>query len=399
MSEIIAVFNAGSSSIKFAAYWAPGDGTFRRGLSGVVENVATRPRLQITHPPLSTAARHVAPPVFREAGIECVLPPLLEWLKGLPVVARVLAVGHRVVHGGGRFTTPVLVNEQVIADLETYTPLAPLHEGPNIAAIKAMLRIAPELPQVACFDTAFHASQTPLATRFALPRELTGKGVRRYGFHGLSYEYIAESLPQHLGDRAEGRVVVAHLGSGASLCAMRERRSVATTMGFSALDGLMMATRCGALDAGVVLYLIRECGMDVDELTDLLYYKSGLLGVSGLSGDMRVLLESRDPHAREAIELFVYRIVRELGGLAAALGGLDALVFTGGIGENAAPVRERVCRGAAWLGVELDEAANARGGPRISTAASRCSAWVIPTNEELMIARETYRLVSRDRGA
>jgi acetate kinase len=393
MSEIVAVFNAGSSSVKFALYRAARGGALERTLAGAVENVAKRPELKLKQP-LAQPQRAAEPPAFGASGIDHVLPPLLEWLIALQSGERLLAVGHRVVHGGGRFCAPVVVTHDVISRLESYTPLAPLHEGPNIAAMKALLGIAPGLPQVACFDTAFHATLPASAIRLALPRAYHDQGIRRYGFHGLSYEFIAENLPHYLGEAAEGRIVVAHLGSGASLCALKQRRSVATTMGFSALDGLMMATRCGALDAGVILYLIRERDMDVEELTDLLYYESGLLGVSGLSADMRVLLASPDQHAREAIELFVYRVVHELGGLAAVLGGLDALVFTGGIGENAAPVREEVCRGAAWLGVELDAAANAHDGPLISTAASRASAWVIPANEELMIARETWRLVT-----
>jgi acetate kinase len=268
-----------------------------------------------------------------------------------------------------------------------------LHQPHNLAAIKAVAQMAPELPQVACFDTAFHRAQPPLAQAFGLPRRYTEEGVRRYGFHGLSYEYVASVLPTMDRRAAKGRSVIAHLGNGASMCAMRTGRSVATTMSFTALDGLAMGTRCGAMDPGVLLYLIERHGMDGRVLEKLLYQESGLLGVSGISSDMRALLASSDPRATEAVDLFVYRIGRELGSLAAALGGLDALVFTGGIGENAVSIRARVCRGASWLGVELDEEANAKGGPCISRAGSRATAWVIPTNEELMIARHTRRLL------
>ena len=274
-------------------------------------------------------------------------------------------------------------------------PLAPLHQPHNLAPIRALFERAPEIPQVACFDTAAHRSNPLLAQMFALPKELTDAGIRRYGFHGLSYEYIASVLPQFDERAARGRAVVLHLGNGASMCALQAGRSVTSTMGFTAVDGLPMGTRCGALDPGVILYLMDERGMNARAVEKLLYHQSGLLGVSGVSSDMRALLESSEPDARLAVDLFVYRIGRELGSLAAALGGLDAIVFTGGIGEHAAPVRERVCRQAAWLGVELDEATNAKHGPRISTATSRTAAWAIPTNEELMIARHTRDLLAK----
>ena len=286
------------------------------------------------------------------------------------------------------------MNPGVIEDLERLAPLAPLHQSHNLAAIKALTKLHPKLLQVACFDTAFHCTQPQVATAYALPRALTEAGIRRYGFHGLSYEYIASVLPEYAGQAAEGKVVVAHLGQGASMCAMEARRSVATTMGFTGLDGLPMGHRCGTLDPGVVLYLMVEKGMNVVTITDLLYNRSGLLGVSGLSDDMRTLLASNDPHAEEAIQLFVYWIGRELGSLAAALGGLDALVFTGGIGEHAAAVREQVCKHAAWLGITLEIHANAIGGPCITSAESRVTAWVIPTDEDLMIARHTARLIT-----
>jgi acetate kinase len=282
----------------------------------------------------------------------------------------------------------------VLAALEKYVPLAPLHQPHNLAPIRAIAERQPELAQVACFDTAFHRGQPPVAQAFALPKSITDRGVVRYGFHGLSYEYIASVLPEHDAKAAAGRVVVLHLGNGASMCAMQGGQSVASTMGFTAADGLPMGTRCGSLDPGVVLYLIDELGMDARAIEKLIYQQSGLLGVSGISSDMRTLLASDAPGAKAAIDLYVYRIGRELGSLVAAMGGLDAMVFTAGVGENSAVLRERVCRDAAWLGVACDSAANARNTGRISTAASRVSAWVIPTNEELMIARHTRTLLA-----
>jgi acetate kinase len=306
-----------------------------------------------------------------------------------------MGVGHRVVHGGERFSAPVLVDAAILDQIEQLVPLAPLHQPHNVAAIRAVGRVRPEVAQVACFDTAFHRTQPPIAQLYALPRDLSAEGIKRYGFHGLSYEHIASVLPGLAGDAARGRVVAAHLGNGCSLCAMRNGASVATTMGFTALDGLPMGTRCGAIDPGVILHLLAERHMSVGEVTDLLYHRSGLLGVSGIGNDMRVLLASPAPEAAEAIDLFVYRIGRELGSLAAALGGLDTLVFTGGIGEHAAPVRARVCEDAAWLGVRLDADANRAHGPRISAANSAVSVWVIPANEEWMIARHTLACIGR----
>jgi acetate kinase len=306
-------------------------------------------------------------------------------------------VGHRVVHGGATYSQPVLIDSHVMAVLESLIPLAPLHEPHHIAAIRAISAMYPEVPQIACFDTAFHRSQPALAQEFAIPRELTAKGVRRYGFHGLSYEYIVSLLPEVMPDCAKGKLVVAHLGNGASMCAIDRGQSVAATMGFTAIDGLPMGTRTGALDPGVILYLLQHEGMDAKAIEQLIYQRSGLLGVSGISSDMRALLASDAPSAKEAVDLFVYRIGRELGSLAAALGGLDALVFTAGIGEHAPEIRARACREAHWLGITLDEEANAKGGPRISNPGSRVSAWVIPTDENLMIARHTRRLVDKER--
>jgi acetate kinase len=302
-------------------------------------------------------------------------------------------IGHRVVHGGLKYAVPTRMDREVLQDLQQFVPLAPLHQPHNLTPIRLMFERQPELPQVACFDTAFHRSQPELAQMFALPKELHDEGVRRYGFHGLSYEYIASSLPQFDPAAANGRTVVCHLGNGASMCALSGGRSVASTMGFTAVDGLPMGTRCGALDPGVILYLMDQRGMDARAIEKLIYSQSGLLGVSGVSSDMRTLLASDEPRAKLAVDLYVYRIARELGSLAAALGGLDAIVFTGGIGENSAEIREGVCRDAAWLGVQLDEAANRAGRQRISTAASKTAAWVLPTNEELMIARHTRRVL------
>ena len=393
MADAILVLNAGSSSLKFSTFLDKAE-TPELLIHGQLEALTTRPHF---------VARNAAGAVIGEhtwdegaaLGHQGAIEFLFAWGRdGAFSGHRVIAAGHRVVHGGVTFTKPALIDPGTLAALEALIPLAPLHQPHNVAAIKAVAQRAPHLPQIACFDTSFHRSQPEIAQNFALPRRYADGGVRRYGFHGLSYEYIASRLP-HLDKRAaEGRTVVAHLGNGASLCAMNNGRSVATTMGFTALDGLMMGTRCGALDPGVMLYLMDHDGLDARRLEELLYRQSGLLGVSGLSSDMRTLLESSSPAAAEAIDLFVYRIGRELGSLAAALGGLDALVFTGGIGENAAPIRSRACRDAAWLGLELDEPANAAGGPRLSRPGSRVSAWVLPTNEELMIARHVQRLLA-----
>jgi acetate kinase len=305
----------------------------------------------------------------------------------------VLAVGHRVVHGGTRFAAPAVVTPTVLDELRQLVPLAPLHQPYNLAAIEAVMERLPGVPQVACFDTSFHRGVTAVAELVPLPAEIRESGVRRYGFHGLSYEYIASVLPTVAPGIADGRVIVAHLGSGASLCALRGRKSVDHTLGFTALDGLCMGTRPGALDPGVVLYLVQGLGLSAKEVEAVLYKQSGLLGISGISNDMRVLLGSEQPAARLAVDYFVYRIAKEIGALTAVLGGIDGLVFTAGIGENAAEIRRRVCEASAWLGIELDEDANARRGPRISREGSRVSAWVIPTNEELMIARHTGTLL------
>jgi len=359
------VVNAGSSSIKFALYDAGADGALVAGPSGQSEVSDLRAAIGA-------------------------------WLRAHPPARPLVAVGHRVVHGGRAFAEPVRVDASVVAALERLVPLAPLHQPHSLAAVRAVTETLPGIPQVACFDTAFHRTQPALAQAFALPRRYAEEGVHRYGFHGLSYEHVASVLPRLAPGLAAARVVVAHLGNGASLCALRAGRSVATTMGFSAVDGLVMGTRAGSLDPGVLLYLMDQHGMDARALERLLYQESGLLGVSEISADMRTLLASHDPRARQAVDLFVYRLGRELGSAAAALGGLDALVFTGGIGENSATIRARVCRDAAWLGVVLDEAGNAAGAARVSAADAPVSAWVVRSDENLVIARHTARVLGSE---
>ncbi|TMJ64825.1 MAG: acetate/propionate family kinase, partial [Alphaproteobacteria bacterium] len=322
-----------------------------------------------------------------------VLPAILPWARERLGDRRLAALGHRVVHGGLHHSRPARVTPELLAELEALVPLAPLHEPHNLAPIKMAMTLDPELPQVACFDTAFHRTAPEVEQAFALPYSYYEQGIRRYGFHGLSYEYIASVLPEHAAEIANGRVVVAHLGNGCSACAMRNRISIATTMGFTALDGLPMGTRCGDLDAGVVLHLIQQKGMSAEALVDLLYRRSGMLGLSGISSDFRELLASDSPRARFAVEVFCYRVARHIASLAAALDGLDAIVFTAGVGENAAPVRSSICRACEWLGLDLDEAANRDQKLRISTPSSRIAAYVIKTDENLMIARHARALV------
>jgi len=393
MSDVILVLNAGSSSLKFTLYEDRG-GELGALADGQVEGLFTEPRFRVKDGAGKVVGERTWPAGTR-LGQEGAVEAVFSWCGSEACSAdRVRAVGHRVVHGGRRYTRPVIVNPETLDDLEKFVPLAPLHQPHNLSAIRNIAKRFPDIPQVACFDTSFHSTIPPVAQAFALPREFAERGIRRYGFHGLSYEYIASVLPGIDPDAARGRTVVAHLGNGASLCAMRGLRSEACTLGFTAVEGLMMGTRCGTLDPGVMIYLMDECGLSARDLETLIYKESGLLGVSGISSDMRTLLASADPRAAEAVELFVYRIARELGSMAAALGGLDALVFTAGIGENAAPIRERVCRSAAWLGLEFDADANQAGGPKISRDGSRVRAWVVPTDEELMIARHTVRLLS-----
>jgi acetate kinase len=392
MKDAIAVLNAGSSSIKFSLFSLAGDQTELLA-RGQIEGIYTAPRFVAKN----GAGALTAEKTWTQGtklGHEGAIEHLFAHVRAEYAGWRLVGIGHRVVHGGLAYTEPVRLTPEVLAKLERLVPLVPLHQPHNLAPIRLMLERRPELPQVACFDTSFHRTNPRVAQLYALPAEYTEAGVIRYGFHGLSYEYIAAALPAVDPGAAAGRTVVLHLGNGASMCALENCRSMTSTMGFSGVEGLPMGTRSGALDPGVLLYLMDGRGLDAKAIEKLIYTQSGLLGMSGISSDMRTLLESSEPKARLAIDVFTYRIRREMGSLVAALGGVDALVFTGGIGENAAPIRERVCRDAAWLGVELDAAANAAGGPRISTPASRVAVWVIPTNEELMIARQTRRVLA-----
>ena len=394
MPDCVAVLNAGSSSIKFALYDLPLD---RSGSAeailfrGKLEEIGLKSHLRIIDANDETVSDRSWP----EGGLDhqAATHEILQTVGGLLNGRKVGAVGHRVVHGGTEYAAPVRITPAVMATLAKFIPLAPLHQPHNLAPIQAIADAVPDLPQVACFDTAFHHGQSHVAQSFALPKRFADEGVRRYGFHGLSYEFVASRMREVAPDLAGGRLIIAHLGNGASLCAVREGRSVASTMGFTALEGLMMGTRCGALDPGVLLYLMEEHKMDSRAIEDLLYRRSGLLGVSGISSDMRTLRASTAPDAAEAIALFIYRIVREIGSLAAALGGLDALVFTAGIGENDPATRAEVLAGCGWLGLQLDAAANAAGGGRISADQAATSAWVIPTDEERMIARHTAEVL------
>jgi acetate kinase len=394
MQEGILVLNAGSSSIKFLLFGGTGS-ALEPVIRGQIEGLHTAPRFVARDAVGGTVAERSWGEGVK-LGHDGAVAHLADFLREQGRARRIelRAVGHRVVHGGLEYTQPVRLDARVVSALEKFVPLAPLHQPNNLAPIRALLERRPELPQIACFDTAFHSTNPDIARRFALPSELHDAGVRRYGFHGLSYEYIASALAAHDARAAAGKAIVLHLGNGSSMCALDAGRSVASTMGFTAVDGLPMGTRCGTLDPGVLLYLIDERKMDARAIEKLIYQQSGLLGVSGISSDMRKLLDSSEPKARIAVDVYLYRIRRELGSLVAALGGLDALIFTAGIGENSAAIRERICRDAAWIGVELDRAANEKGGPCISAQGSRVAAWVIPTNEELMIARHTRRLMA-----
>lgn len=395
MNNVLSI-NSGSSSIKLGLF-AAAHGSEPRALArGRIEAIGIAPRLELRDGEGALLHRYEWP---AEAGADhaALLDYLLEWME-TRFGNRVTAAGHRVVHGGAAFTAPCLVDDAVLQSLQALAPMAPLHQPHNLAGIRALLARHPELRQVACFDTAFHRSLSDVATRLGLPQALHDQGVRRYGFHGLSYEYVLQRLRALDPALATGRLIVAHLGNGASLCAVDGGRSVDTTMGFSALDGLLMGTRCGTLDPGVVLHLQRELGYDVESVVDLLYRRSGLLGVSGLSSDMRTLAASTSAEAVRAIDLFVWRAAREAGALIASLGGLDGLVFTAGIGENDAALRARICRRLAWLGLELDEAANDAGSPVISSARSAVIARIVPTDEERVIAEHTIRLVNFPQG-
>ncbi len=383
-ADCIAVLNAGSSSIKFALYDAGDEGLL---LHGQIENLGDAPHLMLRDAAGKTVSEHRWN--AGELDYDAAVGEILRITGAALGDRKMAAVGHRVVHGGMKFVAPVRVDDGVLAELQKLVPLAPLHQPHNLAPIRAIMKQSPGLPQVACFDTAFHHGQAAVVREFAIPRALQSEGVRRYGFHGLSYEYITGELPRIAPDIARSKLVIAHLGNGASLCAVHEGRSIASTMGFTAVDGLVMGTRCGTIDPGVLVYMMDEHKLDARGIEDLIYRRSGLLGVSGISSDMRTLRESKAPEAAEAIALFTHRIIREIGSLAAAMGGLDGLVFTAGIGEHDAATRAEVAAGCAWLGLTLDPARNAKGDGRISNDGARVQAWVIPTDEERMIARHT----------
>jgi len=391
VNEFALVLNAGSSSLKFAVYRRARGVAWEVVSRGQVEGIGSSPRMSARDGSGAVMATPAPGSTVRDG--RAALEHVAGWLRETFGGARILGVGHRVVHGGPRHAGPVIVTPELLAELRELIPLAPLHQPYNLAAIEAVAQRLPDVPQVACFDTSFHRGQAPVAQLVPLPRDVGGGALQRYGFHGLSYEYIASVLPQIAPQIAEGRVIVAHLGSGASLCALRGGRSIDSTLGFTALDGLCMGTRPGSVDPGVILYLFQQLELSAKEVEAILYKKSGLLGISGLSNDMRDLLKSEEPSARLAVDYFVYRAAKEIGALAAVLGGVDALVFTAGIGENSPEIRRRICEASAWLGIELDPQANTGNAARISGPVSRVSAWMIPTNEELMIARHTGRLL------
>ena len=392
MDDFAVVINAGSSSLKFSVYRRPELDTWRLETRGQIEGIGTGPRFSAKNGDGEPVADREVSGSLKDG--RAALSYVADWLHERYGGARVRGIGHRVVHGGARYTGPTIVTEEVLDDLRTLIPLAPLHQPHNLAAIEAVWERLPGVPQVACFDTSFHRGQPAVAEIVPLPRDIRSAGVQRYGFHGLSYEYIASVLPSVAPEIAGGRVIVAHLGSGASMCAMKNGKSIDSTLGFTALDGLCMGTRPGTVDPGVILHLFQGLGLSAKDVETILYKKSGLLGISGISNDMRALLASTEPDARLAVDYFVYRAAKEIGALTAALGGVDGLVFTAGIGENSPEIRKRICQASAWLGIELDDESNARSGPRISTNASTVSAWTIPTNEELMIARHTGVLLN-----
>jgi acetate kinase len=389
--DTILVVNAGSSSVKFQVFSIDGGASVRRLIKGQMEGIGTWPHLRAEDAERKPLLDHAYPPA-QITDVPAAIYAAGAWLRETQKLEPA-AVGHRVVHGGPQYERPVRVDAEVLSHLELYVSLAPLHQPNNLAPIRALLSRFPELPQIACFDTAFHRGHSPVADHYAIPERFYAEGVRRYGFHGLSYEYVAERLCQVAPAVAGGRVLIAHLGSGASMCALNNGRSIESTMGFTALDGLAMGTRPGQIDPGVVLYLIAEKGMEPAAVQDLLYRESGLKGLSGVSNDMRELLSSSSPQAKFAVDYFVYRAGLNAGMLTAALGGLDAFVFTAGIGERSVIIRARIAKALAWCGVVLDEAANERSEQMISTSGSRVGVYVVPTDEELMIARHTLALL------
>lgn len=393
MTDAILVLNAGSSSLKFAVY--PALSQSPPILRGKITGLGTAPVFTAHDAAGGRVPPNALMPLPADPGSDALIPAVLQWLGGRPEAFTLTAAGHRVVHGGLHQNAPARVTDALMTELEALSSLAPLHQPHNLAAIRTVARVLPDLPQIACFDTSFHRTQARLAQLFALPRDLTDAGILRYGFHGLSYDYIANALPNHLGDKADGRVIVAHLGNGASICALKARQSVATSMGFTALDGLMMGNRCGSIDPGVLLYLLEEKAMKVADLSRLLYHESGLLGVSGISPDMAVLEASSALQAQEAIDLFCYRAASAIAELAVSIGGLDALVFTAGIGENSARVRQKICGHLGWMGVALDAKANARGATYLGAPGSAVDVLIMPTNEESVIAAATLALLPK----
>jgi acetate kinase len=391
MDDCALVLNAGSSSLKFSLFRRTNEEAWSITARGQIEGIGTSPRLSVKDQAGAILADTPLDATVKDG--YAAIDTLSGWLRAKLHGARLLGIGHRVVHGGVQFGQPVVVTREILDYLGDLVPLAPLHQPYNLAAIEAVFDRLPDVPQVACFDTAFHSDRPRITRLVPLPKKLCESGLQRYGFHGLSYEYIASVLPEVAPDIASGRVIVAHLGSGASLCAMQDRRSIDTSFSFTPLDGLCMGTRPGALDPGVVLYLFQNLGLTPEQVEKILYKESGLLGISGVSNDMRDLLGSHEPEARLAVDYFVYRAAKEIGALAAVLGGIDGLVFTAGIGENSAEIRSHICEACRWMGVELASDANKNRGPRISTPQSKVSAWVIPTNEELMIARHTWSLL------
>jgi len=391
MRDYALVLNAGSSSLKFCVFQRPVNQGWEIASRGQIEGIGSAPQLSAKDADGKVLADNPLGNDIRDG--RAALEALAKWLRSIYGNAKLLGVGHRVVHGGARFTQPVVLNQQILAELKEMIPLAPLHQPYNLGAIEVAFDRLADVPQVACFDTSFHATSPDVAKLVPLPAHLRRAGLQRYGFHGLSYEYVASVLPEVAPEIANGRVIVAHLGSGASMCALRGGKSVDNSLGFTALDGLCMGTRPGALDPGVVLYLFQSLGLSSKDVETLLYKKSGLLGISGISNDMRNLLRDGQPEAHLAVDYFVYRAAKEIGALAAVLGGIDALVFTAGIGENSPEIRRRISEACSWLGLELDTEANGKKGPRISKPHSKVSSWVVPTNEELMIARHTGRLL------
>ena len=391
--DVILVINSGSSSLKFALYSVEENANDAL-LTGVVSGIGVKPTLKAKMAGKVLENQEPFDAIPDDVNHEWLIKELLKRLHTKYSQFRPIAVGHRMVHGGVHFTEPTRITEQSLQQLKALIPLAPLHQPHSIVAIEAMAKHKPDLLQIACFDTSFHRTQSKIEQMFAIPKTLTDEGIIRYGFHGLSYEYIASVLPQYLGDKADGRVLVAHLGNGTSMCAMKNRQSVSSTMGFSTLEGLVMGTRCGLLDAGVILHLIKQKGMSVDEVSKMLYKESGLLGISGISSDMRDLENSDHPDAKQAIDMFCHRAKEEIGNLTAVMHGLDAIVFTAGIGENSTMIRDKICESLAWLGVKIDETRNAVGKGEVSGDDSKIGVFVIPTNEEATIANATRDFLS-----